>query len=478
MDLVSIKECFIFNSKLKSPLEKSSDDEVQDAKLLYYYPENTESLIKRSNLGIIEGTTAFMKEFEKSKTNFLLTELNKVLFLANNYEEDFTICFILLKKPANHSLFNRFENIETKKQWLKLIIDNFYDSFILFHNTLSNFFISKEKPEINESLSKEKLNIFNDFLLNYIQYMDSMRFPLIKNVQYFPMSTNMQAGILLGMQRLQEKIPEIKMSAILFRGKLIHSQLPFDVISLLYNIFYSSYDSTPKYTTFSEPPFEVMQNIALKPDLKIDDEKLYSLKSSPYRKVFKLNGSNNDFLIGIKDTTLNNYNVFIPNIYIRELDCEFRFLVYYYHDMVIFLFIDKKFNVVNQIPKIKKIPKWIDKFFKDSFDVLSKSGRTINFENNLFCYTNNANRSIRLCGFFNKKNQMDEKLFDTLKKALFINENNDMTGLTKFKGYYIFYVKSMGRKIIMFFKDSLTLAQLKKEINRVNKENFEYIFLD
>ena len=70
MDIVTIKEFFIFNTKLKSPLEKPSDDEVQDAKLLYYYPENTEPLVKRSNMGIIEGTTAFMKEFEKAKTNF------------------------------------------------------------------------------------------------------------------------------------------------------------------------------------------------------------------------------------------------------------------------------------------------------------------------------------------------------------------------------------------------------------------------
>ena len=82
MDIVTVKECFIFNSKLKSPLEKPNDDEVQDAKLLYYYPEDTETLIKRSNMGIIEGTTAFMKEFEKSKTNFLLTELNKVFFFG------------------------------------------------------------------------------------------------------------------------------------------------------------------------------------------------------------------------------------------------------------------------------------------------------------------------------------------------------------------------------------------------------------
>ena len=86
MDILEIKEFFIFNTKLKSPLEKPSDDDVQDAKLLYYYPENTEILVKRSNMGIIEGTTAFMKEFEKTNSNFLLAELNKVFFVANNYE--------------------------------------------------------------------------------------------------------------------------------------------------------------------------------------------------------------------------------------------------------------------------------------------------------------------------------------------------------------------------------------------------------
>ena len=95
----------------------------------------------------------------------------------------------------------------------------------------------------------------------------------------------------------------------------------------------------------------------------------------------------------------------------------------------------------------------------------------------MFCYTNNANKSIRLSGFFNKK-KMDEKLFETLKRALFINENNNMTGLTKFKGYYIYYIKSLGRKIIMFFRDNLTMQQLTVEINKVNRENFQFIFLD
>ena len=475
MDILEIKEFFIFNTKLKSPLPKPSDDDVQDAKLLYYYPENTEILVKRSNMGIIEGTTAFMKEFEKSNSNFLLAELNKVFFVANNYEEDFTICFILRKKSINPTIFNRYESIETKKKWLKLFLDNFYRTFILFHNKLKNFFISKENPEINTPLSADKYNILNDFILNYMKYLEAIRFPLTDNLQYFPMSTNVQASLILSIQRLQEKIPDIKMCSITYLGKIIYNQLPFNDISLIYNIFFNSYLGSPKFFEFSSPPFETLPNVALKQEIKIDEEKLFSSKASPFRKVFNLIGSKSDFLIGIKDMNINSYKVFIPNIYIKELDKEFRLLVYFYYDMLIFLFVDKKFNVIRNIDKIKKVSHWVDKFFKDNLNLLTKTPKMIN-ENHIFCYTNRANRSIRLCNVL-KKNQIDEKIFEIIKRAFFNCENNEMNSLTKFKGYYVYYIKSIGRRIIMLFKDNLTMAQLVNEINKVNRDNFFYIFL-
>ena len=50
MEGLTIKSCAIFNSALKSPKKKPSDDEAQDAKLLYYYPKNEELLVKRSNI--------------------------------------------------------------------------------------------------------------------------------------------------------------------------------------------------------------------------------------------------------------------------------------------------------------------------------------------------------------------------------------------------------------------------------------------
>jgi hypothetical protein len=81
MEGLKIKSCFIFNIALKSPKAKPSDDESQDAKLLFYYPQDEELLIKRSNIGIIEGTLSFMSSFQKTNTQFLLTELNKFYYV-------------------------------------------------------------------------------------------------------------------------------------------------------------------------------------------------------------------------------------------------------------------------------------------------------------------------------------------------------------------------------------------------------------
>ena len=97
-------------------------------------------------------------------------------------------------------------------------------------------------------------------------------------------------------------------------------------------------------------------------------------------------------------------------------------------------------------------------------------------ETHIFCYTNKNNRSIRLCNVI-KKNQIDEKFFEIIKRSFFNNENNEMNSLTKFKGYYVYYIKSIGRKIVMIFKDNLTMTQLNNEISKVNKDNFFYIFL-
>ena len=595
MDTLKIRELFIFNTKLKSPKKKPSDDEAQDAKLLYYYPDNTEVLVKRSNIGIVEGTLSFMQAFEKVDSNFLYTELNKTYFIADGFEDDFMIGFILDKE--NSKTFNKYENLDTKKKWLKELLNNFYNTFLLFHNKLSEFFLSKESPYINLGIPIEKIFMLNDFVQNYFAFIETLKIPIINNLQYFTMNTNLQSGLNLAIQRLTEKMPNLKMTSIIYKGKLLHNQLPFEVISILYNIFFSSYECTPKYNTFSDPSFDIYQpdkvqeqnksnnmkenkeektkeenknneqenknsedkqenktdknneenkqiNIEenkedkkeennemkkdekeeiqkeqnkneineenkneinednkneineenkneineenkneIKEEEKKDNKEPEMIKTSPYRKIINIKNNSLNFLTGIiKDKDCpNNYNIFIPNIYIKELETDYQMIIYLTKGIMFFLFFDKNFEIIKEIEQIEKIPKRINNYFKEQFDNIHELEKIPTNESNIFCYKNSCNKSLKFSGFINKKsnNNFDWKLFENLQKSLFINGETEMTSLSKYKGgHYIYYIHSVDQEVVMFFKDSLTLNQVKQEVEKTKKAHFDNLFLN
>ena len=560
MDSLKIRELFIFNTKLKSPKKKPSDDEAQDAKLLYYYPEDTEILVKRSNIGIVEGTLSFMQAFEKVDSNYLYTELNKTYFIADGFEEDFMIGFILDKE--NSKTFNKYENLETKKKWLKELLHNFYNTFLLFHNKLSEFFLSKENPYINLGMPKEKQFMINDFVKNYFAFIESLKIPIIDNLQYFYMNSYLESGLLLAIQRLKEKMPHLKMTSIIYKGKLLHNQLPFEAISILYNMFFSSYECTAKYNTFSEPSFDISQqnkfkggNISKnevnkkedkskikegkkeqekkeqekkednkneskegpkeevkekdnkeekkeenndkeikeenKNEIKEEGEKEKennepeNFKTSSYRKIFNIKDNTSNFLTGIvkdKDSP-NNYNIFVPKIYIKELETDYQMIIYLSKEtgIMFFFFFDKDFEIIKEIEQIEKMPKRINKYFKDEIELIHEIEKTPSFENYTFCYKNSCNKSIKFSGFVNKKNNnaFDWKLFENLQKSLLINGETEMNSLTKYKGgYYIYYIHSVDQEVVMFFKDNLTLSQVKQEVEKTKKAHFDNLFLN
>ena len=156
-------------------------------------------------------------------------------------------------------------------------------------------------------------------------------------------------------------------------------------------------------------------------------------------------------------------------------------VIYLTKDIIFFLFFDKNFKILENIEQIEKIPNRINKYFKDQFDSIKDLERIQSSESNIFCYKNSCNKSIKYSGFINKKsnNSFDWKLFETLQKALFINGETEMTSLTRYKGgYYIYYIHSIGQEVVMFFKDGLTLSQVKQEIEKTKKTNFENLFLN
>ena len=264
MEPIETETIFIFNSSLKSSKVKPSDDEVQDAKLLYYYPMGEELLIKRSNLGIIEGTLSFLDSFEKAEDKFLYTELNNKYFIANCYEENFMLCFIIKK----YVKFSPYENINTKKEWIKIYLDNFYNMFCFYHHSFSDFFLSKENPNISYPLSNNKNLIFKDFILTYLEYIKNIKLPFFSNMQYLKVNNQLQTNILFSMQRIKEKIPEISLLSSVYKGKIIYNEVPFDSISLLYNLFYEIISTSAKINSFKAPVNEVNEEEGKKNEKK------------------------------------------------------------------------------------------------------------------------------------------------------------------------------------------------------------------
>ena len=54
-----------------------------------------------------------------------------------------------------------------------------------------------------------------------------------------------------------------------------------------------------------------------------------------------------------------------------------------------------------------------------------------------------------------------------------------MTSLSKYKGgHYIYYIHSVDQEVVMFFKDSLTLNQVKQEVEKTKKAHFDNLFLN
>ena len=549
MEPIETETIFIFNSTLKSLKIKPNDDEVQDAKLLYYHPIEEELIIKRSNLGIIEGTLSFLDSFEKTEEKFLYTELNNKYFIANCYEENFLLCFIIKK----YVKFSPYENINTKKEWIKNYLDNFHNMFCFYHHSFSEFFLSKKNPNINYPLSNNKNLIFKDFIYTYLEYIKNIKLPFFNNMQYLKVNNNTQTNILFSMQKIKEKIPEISLLSAVYKGKIIYNEVAFDSISLLYNLFYEIIDTSAKINSFKAPVNEVKEKEEKindkkeedkkeekkednkeenekenkkeenkeenqkeekkdynKEEIKIEKNKDVEMKKEEYKEEDKQNdiniNPNNDLKENINPNEIILTNVspfrklfgvsllqegyllgpspdikpkiFIPKIYIKSMEeQEYKLLIYYFKGITLFMFLKNDINIdLIQFNQIKEIIKKI--LSNELINEMEKSHKQINELFNIFSI-NSSDKSFKISGIFSKNNR---EINYFLQKILFVNNNVFLNSLTyfkggyNFKGGYIYYLNSIGRKVVFILNDSLSINQIRSEIDK-NEKECDFIFL-
>lgn len=476
MEKFTLKSVFIYDSTLKSNKKKPSDDEMQDIKLLYYYPDNEEKVVKRSNMGIIEGTMSFLDAFELSDGDkFMLVEMSSFYYISNTFDDNKSIGMILNKQSNSEFKYN--QNVETKKKWLKSFLNNFYEMFIFYNGPIHKLFFNDNNDIRNdEEKYKSLIKYIDDFILNYFEALPLIKIPFIDNILYFPLNESYHIQMVMATQRLKEKIPEIKYTSLLFRGYLMHNEAPLDSVSLIFNSFYNNIDASAKYNNFTRPPLKVVQTV----NITNEPEQVEINTSSAYRKSFELVGFSN-YLVGLSKININNYHVFIPKVYFRSTDEYLKMIVYFYNGLIIFLFLNENFNPQIKINQLIKIDRWVTRYFDDQIKSLENlyQQKSNKYDNATFAYLNNINKSVKLSStFYNRKFKTFEKdKLDLLLNLLRINYDVQHSSLTKIKGYYIYYLSTLERKVVIILPEILSLPGVKSSIEEIKKDLFDHIFI-
>ena len=478
MEKLSFKTCFIFNPKLKSNKKKPSDDEKQDAKLLIYYPSCDEIIVKRSNMGIIEGTIQFnhsfnnLKEKEKleknkNKDSFLLTELNSAFYYAQQFEKDYYIAIIVEKRAK---ILNLNENSNYRVCIFREIINNFYNYFYLFHGSLNDTFFPKGVDiRENEVLYTNIKTTFSDFITCYFDYIGDFdankiyQSPVLDGIFYSTIPT--YPNLLFSILRVNEKFREIKAISLVYRGFLIHNEIDIETMSLLYNMIFNNINGDEIFDKFRYPNIKDEKNI---------NENKY-LDCSPFLKAFRRDteNANNNYLIGCD---LSNKNVVFMPIINQKKGEKMKYMIYYIKDLIIFLFFNENFEIKEK-DEFDQMAVFMDVCFTDNLKDLEK----ITFEEKIkevkkdfdFVYYNKQNKSLKLSYNFYAKNQndLDKNKIPLLEKIKELMLSNRIKkSVTKFDGQYLYYFEQFEKKIAIILKESRSIEEIKvKYLNKLLK---------
>ena len=500
MEKLSFKSCFIFNPNLKSLLKKPSDEEKQDVKLLIYYPNCEELLIKRSNMGIIEGTKQFQHTFntlegkkgqkkEKNNDEFLLAELSSSYYFSQKFEDEYFIAISVEKKNKN---LNLNENVNYRVTLFKDILNNFYQFFYLFHGTFKDIFFPNGKDIRTDQVQYDYIKtIFSDFITCYFDYIgkfntnDIYQSPILDGVLYS--TCKIYPNLLFSILKVNEKFRDIKYVSLIYNGFLIHNEIDIDTMSLLYNMIYNNINGEDYLDKFRYPIFkEESDKNEIKEESKdknsmINSVQILPLNCSPFLKGFIDNNKkekknlnlHNNYFIGCD---LINRKIFIPKIHFYNNNQKMKLMVYNIKELSIFLFFDDNFEFKDNV-LFDQLAVFLDVCFSDNLSELKK----INFEDKIkeikkefdFVYYNKQNKSLKLSSSFYAKNtsELDKNKIPILEKIkeLIMSKRIKKSG-TKFEGQYLYYFEQFQKNVAIILKENKAIEEVKvKYFNKILK---------
>ena len=500
MNNIQLSSFFIFNPLLISSKKKPDENEQSDAKSIYFYPEVKDEKDlnkKRFANDIIQGCFDFYSEFEGKlrkesfisdisnknqnittiSNNLIFVEFGEEVVVGKEFENNIYVC---LKVIYDKNPFTFKENFKARKKNFLHLLTNLYETLIIYHGKIEKLiqpdevFVKKNNKLQNEELKQLWKKIYSQILNEFVEmYFKSINIgknyvPYLKYLSYFPQGESNYTPILLACRRLKEKIPEVNYFSVFFNGLLLHNEISFSNIALLYNHFFYNLDSSIKYKHFYNPTTQKIQTIS-----SGYDEGNFPSDTS-FFKGFE-NNQNTYHLIGLSSLNLNNYQMFIPKLY---LDGEIvQMVVFIREKFVIFFFLNEKFDPRLQISKLLGIDKWIRRYLDDELTIFKElyDLKISIVDEEKFIYINESNFSLKISSkFFEKGHIINLELIEPLLEAM---SKISKTSIIRLKGYYMFLFLVINRKVAFFISTNYDLKQASKIVDDCRKRLFDHIFI-
>eukprot|EP00397_Hematodinium_sp_SG-2012_P022124 GEMP01022904.1.p1 GENE.GEMP01022904.1~~GEMP01022904.1.p1 ORF type:complete len:402 (+),score=73.32 GEMP01022904.1:114-1319(+) len=260
---------FIYDPNLVSTESKPTDEDFQDAKIIYYSPSYATQEEKRSQVSLIEGLVAFTQQFEpESPLESLRTD--ELSFVVSEVEP--SLWFTLVIKLPEESCPSDGASLA--------ILKNCHTTFCLLHGPIRKYLQTYDLLKL--------VDLLEDFIPAYMDTIDytltlpggqTSLFSQLQGFHYAPVERATYVAVASFIQRLQQQFPGIRHSCLLYHAHLIYSGLSLDDMKVLYNylVSFNGIVRTTKLNELDAKVLEMLKATAMMRDMDAPEDDGMSL---------------------------------------------------------------------------------------------------------------------------------------------------------------------------------------------------------
>ena len=335
----SIEALYLYNPTLIPKKKKAYEEDIQDAKLLYYYPKDRRIEEKRNNVGLAEGMITFWGIFSnnENKTKTQVIYLDQYVHIITNFETDYWLCIVLkshtkeLTYYQNNNSTNTYINVECfkfeKPNLSYVLCDKFVKHLTmyieLFYGSIAAYMIDDRLTEKFDAMftsfiqNYQKINSYGNFMLNPELKINMLRF-YDNYVNYAPIEKKSFLALHYLLNILNSINKNIQHFTVFYYGYFIYSTLEHKIAQLFSDYLYSNADS-----------FQIDPNKIFTKFNHIDDPEKFD-SSFTYGMLLNID-KNKGYLTGITENILekklstnknfdSRNSIAMPNSGIKRLD--------------------------------------------------------------------------------------------------------------------------------------------------------------